>query len=361
MKFIDLRSDTVTKPTPAMRKAMAEAEVGDDVYHEDPTVNRLERRAAEILGKEAALFVPTGTMGNTIAIKLHTSHGEEVVCDAKAHLQDWELSMAAWFSGCLLRTVSSARGLPLWNDYRKAIRKRGENNAPTTCLAIENTHNTLGGLAYDLKDLDEICYEAHAAKLKVHMDGARVLNAATAKNVPVSRVVRDTDTVMFCLSKALCAPAGSMLAGTAEDISRARLFRKRLGGGMRQAGVLAAAGLIALEEMPKRLPEDHAKARRFAEAICHLPGVQLDPARVETNIVIFDISQTGRTPENISAQLREQGVLINGISETELRAVTHADVTEEECDRAAEVLTSNLSSGWDRGAPGSPAWTSHSA
>jgi threonine aldolase len=347
-KYIDLRSDTVTRPTPSMRKAMAEAEVGDDVYGEDPTVNRLEQRAAEITGKESALFVPTGTMGNTIAIKVHTHHGQEVICDARAHLLDWELSMTAWFAGCLVRTVSSPSGVPRWEHIRTALRSFGQHNAPTACIEIENTHNMLGGRVYPLADIDEICQEAHALNLKVHMDGARVFNAATALSQPVARVVRDVDTVMFCLSKALGAPVGSMLCGPAESIAQARLYRKRLGGGMRQAGILAAAGLVALEETPPRLSQDHANARLFAEAIQRLPGIHLDPATVETNIVIFDVSATGSSPQAISGALKSRGILLNGINDRQLRAVTHYDVSAEDRAVAAEALRDVLAGGTQR-------------
>jgi len=338
MNWIDLRSDTVTRPTPAMRKAMAEAEVGDDVYREDPTVNRLERRAAEITGKEAALFVPTGTMANTIAIKLNTEHGQEVICDARAHLFDYELSMVAWFSGCLIRPVSANGQVPRWEHFRGALKTQGRNNAPTACIEIENTHNMLGGRVYPLADIDEICAEAHARGLKVHMDGARVFNAAEASGVPVARIVRDTDTVMFCLSKGLGAPVGSILAGAEADMERARLYRKRLGGGMRQAGVLAAAGLVALEQHPAKLECDHANAKVLAATIAQMPGVLLDPATVETNIVIFDITGTGMSPKAISAALEQQGVLMDSVSDREMRAVTHSDIGRADCLAALDVL-----------------------
>ena len=255
--MIDLRSDTVTKPTPAMRRAMAEAEVGDDVYGEDPTVNRLEQRAAEILGKQAALFVPTGTMGNTIGIKVNTNHGEEVLCDDRAHILDWELSMTAWFSGCLMRAVPSPDGILRWSDMEPSLRAGSTHNSPTSLVHLEHPHNMGGGTLYPLEEIDSIAERAHQRGLRVHMDGARLFNAVAASGVPAARIAQNADTVMFCLSKGLGAPAGSMLAGSAEAIERGRLYRKRLGGGMRQAGVLAAAGLIALEEMPARLGEDH--------------------------------------------------------------------------------------------------------
>ena len=329
--FIDLRSDTVTVPSQKMRAAMAVAEVGDDVYGEDPTINRLEERSAELFGKQAAVFVPTGSMGNNIAIKMHTNHGEEVVCEARAHILDWELSMMAWFSGCLARPVASPSGILTWQQIAPAIRAKNPNNAPTSLISLENSHNMAGGTVYDLATIDDICRNAHALGLKVHIDGARIFNAAVATATPVSRIAREADSVMFCLSKGLGAPVGSMLVGAQDDIERARLYRKRLGGGMRQAGILAAAGLIALEESPARLCQDHENARAIAEIL------QVDPARVRTNIVIFDISKKGMSTAAFSAELRKRGVLANGINATHMRMVTHQNVTREQCRQAAEV------------------------
>ncbi len=240
--MIDLRSDTVTRPTPAMRQAMFEAEVGDDVYREDPTVNRLEERAAAIAGKEAALFVPTGTMGNTIGVKLLTEHGQEVICDARAHILDYELSMVAWFSGCVVRAVPTAEGQLSWDEVRRAIRPPGAHWAPTGAIAVEQTHNMAGGTVYPMRTLCEIRDGARERGIRIHMDGARIFNASAAMGIPVHEIAAPADTVMFCLSKALGAPAGSMLAGPADLIAKGRLYRKRLGGGMRQAGILAAAG-----------------------------------------------------------------------------------------------------------------------
>jgi threonine aldolase len=336
--MIDLRSDTVTKPTAAMRRAMAEAEVGDDVYGEDPTVNLLERRGAGVTGKEAALFVPSGTMGNTIGIKLATEHGQEVVCDARAHVLDYELSMMAWFSGCVARPVPTPDGILRWSEVRRYVRLPGPHWAPTGAVAIENTHNMAGGTVYPQEAIDEVCDGAHELGLKVHMDGARVFNAAQAAGRPVREIVARVDTVMFCLSKALGAPVGSMLAGTAAAIARGRLLRKRLGGGMRQAGVLAAAALIALEESPQGLAEDHRKARLLAEGLAGVPGIRVDPAAVQTNIVIFDVSGTGMASAEISAKLKERGVLINGINPWTMRAVTHYDVDEAACRAAVGEL-----------------------
>jgi len=336
--IIDLRSDTVTRPTPAMRRAMAEAEVGDDVYGEDPTINRLEQRAAEITGKEAAVFVPTGTMGNTIGVKLHTEHGQEVICEARSHVFNYELAMIAWFSGCVARPVIADDGILRWEQIRREIRPLGPHWAPTGLIEIENTHNMAGGKVYPLAVIREIADGAHELGLKVHMDGARVFNAAEALGAPVREIVAPVDTVMFCLSKALGAPVGSMLAGTRADIERGRLYRKRLGGGMRQAGVLAAAGLIALEEHPRLLRRDHENARFLAQALARIPGISIDPRAVETNILIFDISGTGLSTAEFSARLKSRGVLFNGVNTREMRIVTHYDVDRAGCERALEAI-----------------------
>jgi len=334
---IDLRSDTVTRPTEAMRRAMAEAEVGDDVYGEDPTVNRLEARAAEIFGKEAGLFVPSGTMGNTIGVKVNTRHGQEVICDARAHIMNYELSMTAWFSGCLCRTIHTDDGILSWDRIKREIRPLGPHAAPTGLIELENTHNMAGGTVYPQAVLDEICDGAHEMGLKVHLDGARIFHAATYLGTHVRDITAKCDTVMFCLSKGLAAPVGSVLVGKADTIAEARLYRKRLGGGMRQAGILAAAGLIALEEMPKRLNEDHENARFLADALSKMAGIFV-PHEVQTNIVIFDISGTGlKTPE-FSARLKARGVLMNGVSPVRMRLVTHCDVDREDCERALTAL-----------------------
>ena len=334
--MIDLRSDTVTKPNEQMRRAMAEAEVGDDVYGEDPTVNRLEARAAEILGKEAALFVPTGTMGNTIGIKLLTEHGQEVVCDSRAHILDWELSMLAWFTGCLIRAVPTDNGILTWDAIKSVVKPVGPHWAPTGAIEIENTHNMGGGRVYPQAVIDEICDEAHAVGVPVHMDGARLFNAAEAAGRPVREIVAKVDTVTFCLSKALGAPVGSMVAGPRALMDKGRLLRKRLGGGMRQAGVLAAAGLIALEEGPKGLAADHGNAKYIAGRLATMERISVFP--VETNIVIYDVSATGRSSKEISAALKARGVLMNGFTDKLMRAVTHRDVSRAECETAMDVL-----------------------
>jgi threonine aldolase len=340
--MIDLRSDTVTKPTPAMRRAMMEAEVGDDVYGEDPTVNRLEARAAQIAGKEAALFVPTGTMGNTIAVKLLTEHGQEVICDSRAHMLDYEMCMVAWFSGCLIRPIATEDGVLSWDQVRRLIKPVNPYSAPTGLVEIENTHNMAGGSVYPMKTVREICDGAHARGVKVHMDGARIFNAAAALGMPVKEIAASADTLMFCLSKGLGAPAGSILAGPAGLIARGRLYRKRLGGGMRQVGVLAAACLVALDESPRRLEDDHRNARFLADSLARMAGVCIDPARVATNIVVFDVSATGIPPAEISARLKQRGVLLNAINDRQLRAVTHYDVSRADCARALEAMAEVL-------------------
>ncbi|HUS07182.1 MAG TPA: GntG family PLP-dependent aldolase [Bryobacteraceae bacterium] len=340
--MIDLRSDTVTKPTPEMRRAMADAEVGDDVYREDPTVNRLEERAAEILGKQAALFVPTGTMGNTIAVKLHTSHGEEVICEARGHVLNYELAMIGWFCGCVPRAIAAPAGILDWPRIEPHIKPLGPHWAPTGLVHLENTHNMAGGTVYPMPVLNEVCDRSHEQGLKVHLDGARIFNAAAHLNIPVATIAEKSDSVMFCLSKALGAPAGSMLVGSQEAMERGRLYRKRLGGGMRQAGVLAAAGLIALEQMPDRLPEDHANARLLADTLADTRGITVDLASVQTNIVIFDVSATGLGAAAVSAQLKKRGVLANAIGGQQLRMVTHYGVTRDMCRKAAETVQAIL-------------------
>jgi threonine aldolase len=336
--LIDLRSDTVTKPTEAMRRAMAEAEVGDDVYGEDPTVNRLEKRAAELLGKEAALFVPTGTMGNTIAVKLHTEPGQEVICDDRAHLLDWELAMTAWFSGCLIRGISTEDGVLSGEQIESQIKPHSGFFAPTGLVTLEHPHNMHGGTLYNVTSIDDICDRAHSRSLKVHIDGARIFNASVASGHSVARIAQRADTVMFCLSKGLGAPAGSMLVGESDAIARGRLLRKRLGGGMRQAGVLAAAGLIAMEEMPARLHEDHANARWIAEQLVKIPCLSLDLKKVRTNVVVFDIAGTGLSFSELSAQLKSKGLLISSAGATRARVLTHLNVSREDCEAAVKVM-----------------------
>jgi threonine aldolase len=334
---IDLRSDTVTRPTEAMRRAMAEAEVGDDVYGEDPTVNRLEARAAQIFGREAAIFVPTGTMGNQIAIRLHTQHGQEVICEQRAHIVDWEMAMVSAFSGCQLRQVEGERGVLSWPEIERAIAPGIYYRAQTGLIALENSHNMAGGTVTRLEVLKEIWAGAKERGLPVHLDGARVFNAAVALGLPLDELTQGFDTVMFCLSKGLGAPVGSMLVGSRELIDRARAVRKMLGGGMRQAGVLAAAGLIALEEMPERLHEDHANARLLAEELAQIEGIEIDLAGVQTNIVIFRLRGNGDAAAMVT-RLKERGLLCSTVGPDALRLVTHRDVGRDDCERAVAVL-----------------------
>lgn len=331
---IDLRSDTVTKPSLAMRKAMFDAEVGDDVYAEDPTINRLEQRAAEVFGREAGLFVPTGTMGNQIAAKLHTTHGQEVICEERGHVFDYEMAMMAHFSGLVARTVRAEDGVVTWAHVKSKLRPRSYHSAKTGLVWLENTHNIAGGVVTPLEVFDEICDESHALGLPVHLDGARVFNASVALGIPVGRLTAKADTVMFCLSKGLGAPVGSMLVGKADVIDQGRIYRKALGGGMRQAGILAAAGLIALEEGPQKLATDHGNAKFLAKGLAKIPGFKLDPAKVQTNIIICDITGTGKTSGEISCALAGRKVLANGVGATLLRFVTHLDVNRAECAHA---------------------------
>jgi threonine aldolase len=345
--MIDLRSDTVTKPTPAMREAMASAEVGDDVYSEDPTINRLERDAAGVFGREAAIFVPTGTMGNQIAIRLHTQHGKEVICEARSHVLDWEMAMMAAFSGCLARTVAAERGILTWEQIKPAIGAKIYYRAQTALVCLENTHNMAGGTVTPLAVMEDVWAGAREAGLPVHLDGARVFNAATALGISVAKLTSGFDTVMFCLSKGLGAPVGSMLVGSKKAIEQARVHRKALGGGMRQAGVLAAAGLIALHEMPKRLGEDHANARLLAEAVAAHPDVaEIDLDAVQTNIVIFKLrgkdGANGGDAAAFMAALKQKGVLVSAIGPHSIRFVTHYDVVRGACAKAASIVSEQL-------------------
>jgi threonine aldolase len=347
--MIDLRSDTVTRPTIAMREAMASAEVGDDVYSEDPTVNKLEKDAAEVFGREASIFVPTGTMGNQIAIRLHTQHGQEIICEARSHVLDWEMATMAAFSGCLARTVAAERGILTWNHIKPAIGAKIYYRAQTGLICLENSHNMAGGTVTPLPVLEGIWAGARETGLPVHLDGARVFNAATALGISVAKLTSGFDTVMFCLSKGLGAPVGSMLIGSKEAIEQARVYRKALGGGMRQAGILAAAGLIALHEMPKRLTEDHANARLLADAVAAQPeAAEIDLESVQTNIVIFKLRGKDQSDRGdaaaFTAELKKMGVLVSAIGPDSVRFVTHYDVDRAACQKAAAIVTEQLRS-----------------
>jgi len=336
-EIIDLRSDTVTRPSAAMRAAMAAAEVGDDVYQEDPTVNLLERRAAEVFGREAGLFFPSGTMANQVAIRLHTQPGQEVIAESRSHILDWEMATTAVFSGCLVRAVPAERGILTWKHIEPVIYARGAFRAATGLIEIENTANLAGGSCTPLAVLEEIWAGAADRKLPTHLDGARIFNAAIALGADVQALTRGFDTVMFCLSKGLGAPVGSMLVGSADLMARARIFRKALGGGMRQAGVLAAAGLIALEQGPGRLHEDHANARFLAEALTNIEQVSIDPDAVETNIVIFKLIGEIKAAD-VAALLKARGFLMSAVAPDAIRIVTHLDVDRAACVAAAAAL-----------------------
>ncbi len=340
---VDLRSDTVTRPTAKMRIAMAEAEVGDDVYGEDPTVNALEERSAAIFGREAGLFVPTGTMGNQIAIRLHTTHGQEVLCEARAHLVDWEMAMVAAFAGCQLRTTQAEDGVFRWEHIKGLIAPKIYYRQQPGLISLENTHNMAGGVVTPLEVFEEIWAGARELGLPVHLDGARIFHAATHLGISVRELTHGFDSVMFCLSKGLCAPVGSMLVGSGEFIQKARAVRKALGGGMRQAGILAAAGLIALEDMPARLHEDHANARLLAERLAALPEVQLDLHSVQSNIVIFHL-RGGREAGTVVQALKSRGVLAGAVGPNAVRFVTHNDVNRQACAHAARVAAEVLAS-----------------
>jgi threonine aldolase len=335
---VDLRSDTVTRPTAEMRRAMAEAEVGDDVYGEDPTVNRLEKRAVEIFGKEAALFVPTGCMGNLICIKIWTHHGNEVICEERSHVNLYELASMSAIAGCMPRVARGEDGILTWEEIKAVVRPKIYYDSQTALVCLENTSNMAGGTVYPTERVNEICDRAHEMGLKVHLDGARIFNAATALGDDVARMTKKVDSVMFCLSKGLGAPVGSMVAGSKEFIGKARVHRKMFGGGMRQAGVIAAAGLIALEKSPARLHIDHANARFLAEGIAAIPGLMIDPKKVRSNIVIFDCRETRMTAVELCDALHAHGVWAQDTALYSVRVVTHCDVDRAGCGRALAVL-----------------------
>jgi threonine aldolase len=325
-----------------MREAMASAEVGDDVYGEDPTAQSLQQRAAEIFGKDAALFVPSGTMGNQIAVRLHTQPGQEVIIEERSHMFNLEMAGMAVISGTLAYPIRCPNGIMNWDSINLAIRPRNSYHAQTGLIAIENTQNLAGGTVMSFEQMQDITERAHNAGLPVHLDGARIFNAAIVLKHDVAEIASLFDSVMFCLSKGLGAPVGSMLVGSREFIDRAIPVRRMLGGGMRQVGVLAAAGLVALEKMPARLPEDHAKAQLLARGLAEIRGVALDPERVQTNIVVFDISDTGQTTAEISAKLKQRHVLANGINDRQMRMVTHKDVSLDDCEMALNAIRESV-------------------
>jgi threonine aldolase len=338
MKVIDLRSDTITHPTPEMRKAISEAEVGDDVYGEDPTVNRLEAIAAAKMGKEAALLTTSGTQSNLIAVLGQTKHGDEIILGSDAHILWYESGGAAALGGVVMRTLpndSSGRLEP--DDIERTIRSKGLHYPETALLCLENTHNRCGGAVLGAEYTDEVCTLAHAHGVKVHLDGARIFNAAIALGIAADVLAKNVDSVSFCLSKGLSAPVGSLLCGDRDFIERARKFRKMLGGGMRQAGIIAAAGIVALQTMVDRLGQDHANARRLARGMGRIKGIGLAQTDVPTNIVMFNLS-SGLSVEEFIEGLEKAGVRVGSRGGNLFRAVTHRMVSAVDIDEALARL-----------------------
>ena len=338
MRVIDLRSDTLTQPTEAMRKAMAEAEVGDDVFGEDPSINRLEQMAAEMLGKEDAMLTPSGTMSNLIAALTHCNRGDEVIMGSEAHMFWNEVAGAATLAGVQVRLVpNDDQGRMDPAEVAAAIRPKGNLHFPSTSLVcLENTHNRCNGGVLTPEDTKSVADVAHAEGIPVHLDGARVFNAAIALELPVREVVRDVDDVSFCLSKALSAPVGSVLCGSHEFIERARKWRKMLGGGMRQAGVLAAAGIVALDTMVDRLAEDHAHARRLAQGLAGVPGIAVDPEHVHSNILFVEVDPGLGSAQEFMGRLAQEGVKASYSGGSKFRLVTHRHITGEDVDEVVD-------------------------
>jgi threonine aldolase len=343
--FVDLRSDTLTQPTPEMREAMAHAEVGDDVWGEDPTVRRLEALAAERLGKAAGLFVTSGTQGNLISVLAHTRPGQEVVVDYDSHVFNNEVAGAPVIGQLQMRPTKTERGFLTPEQVRDAIRPVNIHVPPTGLVCIENTHNRHGGTCCTPEETAAVAAVAHEAGVPVHLDGARLFNAAVALGRPAADFARPVDSVTFCVSKGLSAPVGSVICGSAEFIERARRWRKLLGGGMRQVGVLAAAGIVALERMVDRLAEDHANARRLGEGLAKLPGLRVDLASVQTNIVIVRVERGAAATAELVAGCAARKVKVHAMGPAAIRCVTHKDVDAEDISRALEAFR-ELTSRW---------------
>ncbi len=342
--LIDLRSDTVTKPTPGMRAAMNAAEVGDDVFGEDPTVNRLEERVAALLGKEAALFVPSGTMSNQIAVKAHTQPGDELLCDVNCHIYNYEAGGPAVLSGVTCRTLDGDFGiLDLWQVEDKIRPPQDNHLVRTRLVCLENTHNRGGGKVYPLEKINAISGWAHSNGLAMHLDGARLWNAIVATGIPAGEWAKHFDSVSVCFSKGLGAPLGSALAGTRAFIAKGRRIRKLFGGGMRQAGLAAAGALYALDHNVERMAEDHKNAKLIAKAIAATPGLRLYPPDVDTNLIWFRVAEDMATAKDIAAQLKSHGILVHLAGPQTLRACTHLDVSAAQAQRVAETLGQALS------------------
>ena len=345
-KIIDLRSDTVTQPTEAMRKAMAAAPVGDDVYGEDPTVNRLEAMTADLLEKEAAVFVSSGTMGNLASLLSHCGRGDEMILGDQAHIFLAEQGGSAGLGGVHPRPLPTAPdGTLNLQKVASSIRADDEHYPRTRLLAIENTHNRSGGRCLPAEYMDAAGKLAHSHDMKLHVDGARLWNAAVALNVSPARLLKEADSASLCLSKGLGAPVGSVIVGDSEFIKRARRMRKILGGGTRQAGIIAAAGIVAITEMIERLADDHANALKLAQGLAQLDGIGIDPELIETDIVIFELRRDDITPAQLSTGLRELGVLLNPIDSSHLRAVTNLNVTSADIERTLDAFSHVLQSG----------------
>jgi threonine aldolase len=336
--LIDLRSDTVTKPTPAMRKAMAEAEVGDDVYAEDPTVNALQEKVAKILGKEASIFVPSGTMANQLAIKSHTQPGDEVIIEAASHSYNFEGGASAVLSAVQFYCLKGNRGILESSQIEEAIRPDGHYYPVTRLICLENTHNRGGGSVYPIQTIAEISRFAKSKGLLVHLDGARLWNASVASGIKPQEYAQWADSVSVCLSKGLGAPIGSLVAGTTTFVDRVHRFRKMFGGGMRQVGIIAAAGIYALDHHIERLKEDHQNAKRLALGLKEIRGISIDLEEVETNILIFDVAGTGMTPLQVYDAMKKEGVLIHASGKTQIRLVTHLDVSKEDIEVALKAF-----------------------
>ena len=341
--MIDLRSDTVTQPSPAMREAMAHAMVGDDVYGEDPTVNQLEATAAQLLGKEAGLFVPTGVMANQLSIRLHTRPGDEVIVESSSHLIRYEGGSASSLSQVQLSCVPGERGILSLKFVQAAFRPRDVHNPPTTLLCLEQTHNAGGGSVYPLDTIHALTSWAKEQGMACHLDGARVFNAVAASGIAAAEYAQYCDTVSFCLSKGLGAPVGSLIVSTQDNINKLRRLRKIFGGGMRQAGILAAAGLYALEHHIARLQEDHGHAKNLALQLQQIPTVFVDPDQVETNIVLFEVVRSERSTPELLEAFKDAGVLFNVVSDRVFRAVTHLDIDGPDIAQAGQCVSSVLS------------------
>lgn len=344
MKYIDLRSDTVTKPSDAMRKAMASAEVGDDVFGDDPTVNRLQEMVAERLGKEAALYVPSGSMGNAICLRAQTVPGDEIIIERFGHIVNYEVASVAAFSGVQTNMIDGIHGMITREQVEPLLKTESLHSPGTKLICIENTHNRAGGTVFPIEEMKKLRVLADERGIGIHLDGARLWNAHIATGIALDDYAELADSMSVCFSKGLGAPIGSCVAGSTGFIDRARRVRKMLGGGMRQVGVVAAAAIYAIENNVKRLAEDHANARHIAEKVAEIDGIAIDLDSVHTNIVIFDVAGTGKTAAEVADKWKSLGVLTLPISQTRIRVVTHLDVSSEDCRKASELFAEAVAS-----------------